>query len=257
MRALTLPTSAVALLALGLTACASEETVQGECRDVFGGDICTWGTMVGDEVSAFGATVALASIENAPADAEMVFPPPFVGVVPLPPDVAAATGFDHLGVNWEPHGHPPGAFLTPHFDFHFYTIDPGRVGSIDCADLSKPADLPSGYTLPDMDIPGLGMLTGLCVPNMGMHAMVEDELDDTELFDASMILGYYEAGLIFLEPMIAQAKLLEAKTFTMDVPAMEQPGAPAMWPTTFEATYDEASRTYRFAFAGFPPEQGE
>ena len=134
MRALTLPTSAVALLALGLTACASEETVQGECRDVFGGDICTWGTMVGDEV-------ALASIENAPADAEMVFPPPFVGVVPLPPDVAAATGFDHLGVNWEPHGHPPGAFLTPHFDFHFYTIDPGRVGSIDCADLSKPADL--------------------------------------------------------------------------------------------------------------------
>ena len=72
MRAMTVPTSAVALLALGLSACASEETVQGECRDVFGGDICTWGTMVGDDVSAFGATVALASIENAPADAEMV-----------------------------------------------------------------------------------------------------------------------------------------------------------------------------------------
>lgn len=257
MRTLSISASAVALLAVGLTGCAREDVVQGECRDVFGGDVCTWGTMVGDQVSAFGATVALASIENAPTDVEMVFPPPFVGVVPLPPDVAAATGFDHLGVNWEPHGHPPSLFLTPHFDFHFYTIDPDRVGSIACADLSKPAELPNGYTLPDMDIPGLGMLTGLCVPNMGMHAMVEDELDDTEPFDASMILGYYQTGLIVLEPMIAQATLLEAKSFAMDVPAVSHPDAPAMWPTTIEASYDEASRTYRFIFAGFQSEQGE
>ncbi|MDH3291306.1 MAG: hypothetical protein OEO20_10580 [Gemmatimonadota bacterium] len=184
----------------------------------------------------------------------MVFPPPFVGVVALPDEVAKATGFDHLGMKWEPHGHPPALFLTPHFDFHFYAIDPDRVGAIDCADLSKPAAVPAAYTLPDLDIPGLGPLVGLCVPNMGMHAMVKAELERTELFGASMILGYYQQNLIFLEPMISRAKLLEAQSFTMDVPVVPGSGAKLKWPTSFEARYDKTARTYRFVFSRFPAE---
>ena len=60
--------------------------------------------------------------------------------------MARATGFDHLSVNWEAHGHPPALFLTPHFDFHFYTVAPDRVAAIDCADLRKPAQLPTQYS---------------------------------------------------------------------------------------------------------------
>lgn len=253
--------SMIVLLAGGLASCAGEQSepaeqiervVQGECQEVFGGEVCTWGTIVGDVVVEFGATVPMAMVENAPPEGEMVFPPPSIGRVALPEEVATATGFDHLGMNWEPHGHPPGLFLTPHFDFHFYTIDPERVEAIDCVDLSKPAETAPGYTLPDIEIPELGELVGLCVPSMGMHAMLETELDDTVPFGASMILGYYEQGLIFLEPMIAQAKLGEAMSFTMDVPTVQAPGAGVKWPASFEAVYDEAARTYRFVFSGLP-----
>ncbi len=247
-------TLTVGVVITGLAACGGEQAVQGECQRVFEGDICTWGTVAGDEVVEFGATVSLASVENAPTEGEMVFPPPFVAVVALPEQVATATGFDHLGVNWELHGHPPGLFLTPHFDFHFYTIDPEQVQAIDCADSSKPAQIPDQYALPDIAIPEIGELVGLCVPGMGMHAMLEDELDDTDPFSASMLVGYYQENLIFLEPMIAKAKLLEAQSFPMDVPAVPDAGANVRWPTHFEAVYDEESRAYRFVFSGFPTE---
>jgi hypothetical protein len=239
----------VGILVAALAACDGERMVQGECQQVFDGDICTWGTMVGGDVTQFGATVSMASIENAPAHGEMVFPPPFVGVVALPKEVASATGFNHLGINWEPHGHPPALFFTPHFDFHFYTLEPERVRAIDCADVRKPTLVPAAYTLPDLDIPGVGQLVGLCVPTMGMHAMPAAELNETKPFGASMIVGYYQQKPIFLEPMIARAKLLEAKSFTMDLPAVQNPGANVKWPARFEAVYDEPSRTYRFVFS--------
>jgi hypothetical protein len=85
---------------------------------------------------------------------------------------------------------------------------------------------------------------------MGMHAMLEAEVDATEPFGASMIVGYYDQNFIFLEPMISQSKLLGAQSFTMDVPAVQDPGT-NVWPTSFEAVYDEVSHTYRFVFSGF------
>ena len=148
----------------------------------------------------------------------MVFPPPFAAVVPLPAEVKEATGFDHLAVNWEHGGHHPALFMTPHFDFHFYTISPDQAAAITCEDLSKPAALADRYALPDLTIPGLGELVGACVPTMGMHSMPADELEETDLFGATMIVGYYAGEIIFLEPMIARAKLLEAQGFPMTVP---------------------------------------
>ncbi len=239
-------------LLTGLAACSGKEVVQGECQRAYDGEICTWGTMTGDNVTEFGATVPLAMVESAPMQGELVFPPPFAAVVPLPQEVARQTGFNHLAVNWELHGHPPALFLTPHFDFHFYTIAPERVRAIDCSDLTKPAALPAGYTLPDIEIPGIGMLVGLCVPTMGMHSLLETDLNKTEPFGASMVVGYSDQSLIFLEPMIAKAKLTAAESFTVDVPAVPNAGAGVRWPTHFEAVYDPETRAYRFVFSGLP-----
>ena len=178
----------------------------------------------------------------------MVLPPSPVAVIPLPEEVARATGFNHLMVNWEPHGHPPALFAVPHFDFHFYTVDPAVVTAIDCHDLGKPERLPEGYALPDITIPGLGELVGLCVPGMGMHAMPADEIDQVEPFGASMLVGYYEGEVIYVEPMIARAKLLAAEGFTMEVPTVTTAGANVRWPSHFEAVYDESTQSYRFTF---------
>ena len=40
----------------------------------------------------------------------------------VPDNIAAATPFEHIVINWNPHGHPPPEiYSVPHFDFHFYT----------------------------------------------------------------------------------------------------------------------------------------
>jgi hypothetical protein len=230
-------------------ACASApEIIDGECQDMFGADVCTWGVMNGDDVVEFGATIPMASIDGAPADAPMEFPPPLIAAVRLPEEIRAATGFDHLGINWESMGHPPETWLTPHFDFHFYTLTPDEMAAVDCTNLEKPAAVPDGYMLPDMDIPGIGMLIGLCVPGMGMHSARETEMDDTELFDAAMIMGYYDQSFMSVEPMIARATFEAQQSFSLDIPAVPDPGRATMVPVSFEAEYDAEAQAYRFVF---------
>jgi hypothetical protein len=246
----------VLVAGVGLAALAARgtvsapRTVAGGCQPVFEGDICTWATMSGDQVTEFGATVPMATVTNAPMGGPMVFPPVANAIIPLPAEVVRATGFDHLAVNWEAHGHPPTTFLTPHFDFHFYIVAPGRVAAIDCADTQKPAHLPTRYSLPDIAIPGMGTLVGLCVPGMGMHGVPTQDLADTAAFGASMLVGYYQQNLIFLEPMISQGKLAQAKSFSMAVPALPASDAKRVWPTRFEASYDATARAYRLVFSG-------
>jgi len=87
------------------------------------------------------------------------------------------------------------------------------------------------------------------VPDMGMHALVEEEMNSTELFGASMVVGYYAQDIIFIEPMIARDKLLKRESFTMEVPAMEALGEGLNWPDGFEAIYDDAAQSYQFTFS--------
>ncbi len=244
------------VLVLGLAACAKPQIVAGECRPVHGSDVCVWSENSGGDLLSFGATVPIGAIENAPADAEMAWPPVALASIPLPESVSAATGLKTLTVYWEPHGHPPGPYLTPHFDFHFYNLSAAEIDAIDCADVTKPSAIPSGYALPDIEIPGLGMLVGLCVPKMGMHALPAAELEGTAIFEKTLVVGYYRTKPIFLEPMLTRAHLLQRRSFTLDVPVV--PGAPANvhYPTSFRADYDSTANAYRFVLSGLDGKRG-
>ena len=223
-------------------------TVKGECQAIYESEVCTWAKMTGDELLKFGASVPLAFAENAPLDEEMVFPPLTLARIPVPEEVTERTGVDHLGINWEVHGHPPGPFLTPHFDFHFYTSSGAEIEAIDCSDLRKPDSVPTAYVLPDIAIPDMGTLIGLCVPHMGMHAITEGEMNATELFGASMVVGYYAREIIFFEPMIARNKLLERAGFSIEMPTLPDRGGDLSWPVSFKAVYDKEADAYQFIF---------
>ena len=181
----------------------------------------------------------------------MVWPPETLANVPLPAEARVDLGIDHLGINWEAHGHPPGPFMAPHFDFHFYNLTPEDVRSIDCADERKPSKVPSGHSLPDIDIPGMGVLVGLCVPNMGMHAMTDALIEGSESFDASLVLGYYGGEPAFFEPMISRERLLERTDFELSVPTIEGLPNGVRYPTRFRAEYDAEKKQYRMVFTGF------
>lgn len=161
------------------------------CATVMASPVCTWVTVDHGKVTELGATVPLALIESVSTDVDMVWPPRELVTVTLPREARELLGMDHLGLNWEAHGHPPALFATPHFDFHFYGLSEEEVAAIDCTDESKPAALPAAYALPDLDVPGMGRFVGLCVPAMGMHAMPADEVELVEPFGASMLVGYY------------------------------------------------------------------
>ncbi len=250
----------LAVLACALSACAAETPVTevtGECADAYQGQVCTYASVQGTTVIDIGATVPIASIENAPADEVMEsWPPVAVARLNLPESVREQTGLTELTMFWEAAGHPPGPYLTPHFDFHFYTIPPAEVEAIDCADLSKPAALPSTYSLIDIALPpemaqmtGEATLVGLCVPKMGMHALLSSELESDKVFRGSLVLGYYAGKPIFVEPMLTKEMLMEKKSFELPIP--EIPGLSGPHPTRFRAEWDAQQQAYHFLFSGF------
>jgi hypothetical protein len=239
---------ALGALVAAVPSCTREKLVQGECRPVNGADVCAWGTMSGDRLVAFGATVPVKAVESAPADMPMAWPPKVDATIPLPAAVKSASGFDNITIYWEPHGHPPGPYLTPHFDFHFNTMD---VSKIDCADSTKPAQMPAAYEMPDVTIPQLGTLVGLCVPGMGMHSLPAAELHSTALFQKTMIVGFYHKGPIFVEPMLTRATLMEKRSFAIDIPAVSGVAANVHYPRKFRADYDSTAQAYKFVFTEF------
>jgi len=248
----------VAAAACSSTPSQSVVDVPGVCADVFSAQVCTWARVEGATLVEAGAVIPVASIANAPADAPMTWPPQPVVSIDMPDVVVQQAGLRNLVVNWEAGGHPPGAFLTPHFDFHFYAIPSSDVAAIDCSDDRKPDALPAAYGLPDIPLPphmaemmGVDTLVGLCVPQMGMHAIPTAEIERTDAFDGTMVVGYYGGAPIFIEPMISQAMLLKRESFDLAVPTV--PGLAGRRPTKFRAEYDPESQAYRFTLSAFTP----
>lgn len=251
-------TVSAAVLALTVAGCAGEPAlvdVKGACADVYKSQVCTWSKTRGKDVVEAGVVVPIGAIENAPADDKMVWPPVAAANLSVP-DSARASGLTQFTMYWEATGHPPGPYLTPHFDFHFYMISAAELAAIDCKDETKPAALPAAYALPDITLPpdmakmtGVAKMVGLCAPQMGMHSLPAAELASKDPFRGDMVVGYYHGKPIFIEPMVTKAMLMEKKSFDFPIPAI--PGLTGAHPTKFHAEYDATQQAYRFVFSGF------
>src|SRR5436190_8892876 len=84
---------------------------KGACADIHKSQVCTWAKMQGENLLEVGATVPIGSIENAPADTTMVWPPVPVATLDIPEVARQKSGMTNVTVFWEPHGHPTPTFL--------------------------------------------------------------------------------------------------------------------------------------------------
>lgn len=264
-------TSAV-LLSMGLlSACtmSDQRKVMGQTGMLFGAPASSWARLDAQgTVQEVGVTVAMKGVESAPVPAANAKPPTEAEAMAammsgptlrleFPAIVKATTFLDHADFFWEPYGHPPGRYLTPHFDAHFFGVSSATVDKIDCKNLTPPAMAltPPGYA-PAVP-PGVDPAT-MCVPLMGFHGVPLSEFKapgvlQSGLFDHVLISGFYDNQYIFTEPMVTKAFMLTKQGFTADVARPAQVGRATLYPTKFALRFDERANTYEFVYSGFQP----
>jgi hypothetical protein len=235
------------VMVLALASSASAQT-EGPCGSVFGVRVCTAYRTRSGKVTEFSLRVPVAAIKQAPTNVPMVWPPKAELNVRFAPVVEEQTGFTFANIYWEAGGHPPAAYMVPHFDLHFYFVPEEKVQEIDCKDRTKPRTLPAGYALPDVNVPQVGELVGVCVPAMGMHAIPAADLNLKTPWQASLLIGYYGGKPMFIEPMITRALLFRKHSFSLSVPEMERTTS-VRYPRRFRAVYIPKSETYDFTFS--------
>ncbi|MFC4358256.1 hypothetical protein ACFO0N_09890 [Halobium salinum] len=149
------------------------------------------------------------------------------------------TPFTVMGFDWGPMGHPPGPWMTPHFDVHFYTIPEETVKGIGpgIAEYDIPDErMPEGYVTAG----ALGAPREI-VPQMGEHLLdpTTPELGGAE-FTHTLIWGVSDLDgdgvgeMTFVEPMITRKFLNGLKgTVRGDVALPEVVPEAGYYPTQY------------------------
>ncbi|NVK40609.1 MAG: DUF5602 domain-containing protein [Oceanospirillaceae bacterium] len=193
------------------------------------------------QAKTLGIRMSEAALSGLPAE------PPATGEweyqLSLPAE-ASVTGYNHVTVDWNPHGHiPEGVYNVPHFDFHFYAIDSASRNAITAVgeDLARahkapePAYMPADYVLPP----------GTEVPRMGAHAIdsASPEFHD-QPFTQTFIYGFYDGRIIFVEPMMTLAFLASRPDVSAPVKQPEAYYPGFAYPNWYGARYDAANAQY-------------
>lgn len=241
--------------------------VRGQQGMLFGAKVSSWAKLnARGMVQEVGITVPMAAIEKAPLPSSSMAGMAGMNMAQGPtlrlefPEVVKNTTFlDHLDLYWEGAGHPPGRYLTPHFDFHFFGVPSSSVDRVDCKDLTLPAPelTPKGYA---PAVPPGANPAEFCVPLMGFHGLPLSEFSapgqlKPGLFDKVMIAGFYGGRYTFTEPMITREFLLRRQNFSFAVLRPTKVGRKTLYPTVFTATFDAKASAYSFVYSGF--EAGE
>lgn len=181
-----------------------------------------------------GARIPASMVENPGHDMfELVVPIPHKRHLP----------FTHLYFMWNPHGHePPGIYDVPHFDVHFYVIPSQVRQNITCAgaDEAKCMMQPSPDALPADYAP-----TPAGVPMMGWHwvDILSPEFHG-QPFTSTMVVGYYEGKMAFIEPMITQSFLNTHPHFNAPIRQPKMYPKSGYYPMDYEITYHHISDSF-------------
>jgi hypothetical protein len=221
-------------------------TYNGPHRDLGNGSAYAFETIgVNGKPIAIGLRMSEAVLKGLQSE------PPHDGtgwetIIPLPKK-AVTSGYDHIGIDWNPKGHiPNGIYDRPHFDFHFYMISQTEKEKITAKgeDLARahkapaPEYMPEGYILPK----------GTEVPRMGAHAIDPSSPEfKKQPFTKTFIYGFYDGQMVFFEPMMTKA-FLETKPNTTDRIKLPKTYAKnGYYPTAYSVRYDAIQREFEIS----------
>lgn len=154
--------------------------------------------------------------------------------IPLPTG-ADVEPYNHLTLDWNPHGHiPPGIYDVPHFDFHFYMISSQEREQITCdVNDSKCMKTPTPDSLPANYVP-----TPEGVPKMGWHWVDGTSPEfHGQPFTATFVYGYYDAEVIFVEPMVALSYLTNTMAFEKELPLPKAVARKGYYPAKYSVNF--------------------
>jgi hypothetical protein len=237
------------LIATGERAPSRAGTFYGQPRPFGKGQIRSWVKLDRDgKPQALGLSLTEEALKGLPVELPRGEQETEL-ILALPPE-ASGTAFNHIGVNWNPHGHiPEKLYDVPHFDFHFYMISPEERSRITAQgdDLARsrrqpPQDyVPAGYIYaPDSEVPRMG----------GHWVDPQSNEFNKQPFTRTFLYGNYNGQIIFMEPMITRA-FLEAKTDVTEIIKLPSRYArPGYYPTRYSVRYDRARKEYSIALEG-------
>ena len=241
----------LAIMPLGVTHC-SDATGSGE-RTLIGADITVGNGTAHTEVRVTrnGDPISMAVVLTEAGLSGLPGTMPFTEfVLPLPAE-PSGTPIKHVTLDWHPGGHnPPGVFNVAHFDVHYYMITPPQRDAISPADpqftakaLLKPAAdlIPTAYTGDPF-----------AIPRMGVHYTDPNAPERKgQGLSLTFIYGFYNAEMIFLEPMASKSFLDTKPSVVADLALPARYQAPGFYPTKHSVRYDASSKEYRFELLDF------
>ena len=163
-------------------------------------------------------------------------------ILRLPREVREAAGVDHVGINWNPHGHDPnGIYDRAHFDFHFYRISLSERDEL----VDSPENETLGAAAPPKSLLPRDYVYApkSFLPRMGAHWVDRHapELNGSP-FTATFLYGFYRGELLFFEPMVTKDFLASKQPLEMK---LKQPSNPAKMPSTMRIEHSDDRITVR------------
>ena len=249
MKKLTFFVATVFIIFSGFSfASSSEKKMEGDKVKLGNGTVKSWVIVDDNNVpKSMGITFTVDALTDLPKPTDpggfplAVFPDytTFEYVLKLPDNVMNFP-FKSVGLNWNPTGHPPDCYNNSHFDVHFYMMDENLRTSITCMgdDTNKVYKQPDAQYIPQdyMTAP----MTGEA--RMGCHWFDPNSAEFHTGFNKTIIYGFYDAKMVFVEPMITLDYLNSKPNVTETIKLPKSYQVSGYYPTGYTVKYDEKTK---------------